>query len=323
MIHFVTDRYPEVSIKNAERQHRAASGSQKIHISKPDQPIPKQWKKYLAHGYNKENLVNFFFETWKKVDVAVLKGVTVVFTHGEQCHSLTPLIGSVIVQEIAQLTNCSHEEADTRIFLHASYIANTCENSIIIKSPDTDVLVIGIALDSIIGNSRLYFHTGRDEHVRTIHFQSIKQHLGDAVTNALIGLHCFTGCDSVSAFYGKGKVKPFKLVQQNPVFCSAFQLLGETFAVSEDTVATIEAFVCSLYGQKDCSKVNEARYILFSTANREENTMPPNKDSLLKHIQRAISNLLFTSAVYNNVLTFHPLSIMAGNYMTMSSKLTG
>ena len=253
MIHFVTDRYPEVSIKNAERQHRAASGSQKIHISKPDQPIPKQWKKYLAHGYNKENLVNFFFETWKKADVAALKGVIVFFTHGEQCHSITPLSGSVIVPEIAQLTNCSHEEGDTRIFLHASYIANTYE----IKSPDTDVII---------------------EHVRTIHVQSIKQHLGDAVTNALIGLHCFTGCDSVSAFYGKGKVKPFKLVQQDPVFCSAFQLLGETFAVSEDTIATIEAFVCSLYGQKDCSKVNEARYILFSTANREENTMPPNKD---------------------------------------------
>ena len=63
------------------------------------------------------------------------------------------------------MPNCSHEEADTRIFLHASYIANTCENSIIVKSPDTDVLVIGIALDSIIGSSRLYFDTGRDEHV--------------------------------------------------------------------------------------------------------------------------------------------------------------
>ena len=119
--------------------------------------------------------------------------------------------------------------------------------------------------------------------------------MGDAVTNALIGLHCFTGCDSVSAFYGKGKVKPFKLVQQDPEFCSAFQLLEETFAVSEDTVATIEAFVCSLYGQKDCSKVNEARYILFSTANREEN-------SLLKHIQRAN----FQSGIYKRSLQQRP-----------------
>ena len=61
--HFVADRYPEISIKSAERQHRAASGSQKIHISKPGQPISKQWKESFAHGYNKENLVNFFFGT--------------------------------------------------------------------------------------------------------------------------------------------------------------------------------------------------------------------------------------------------------------------
>ena len=97
-------------------------------------------------------------------------------------------------------------------------------------------------------------------------------------------------------------MKPFKLVQQDPVSCSAFQLLGETFAVSEDTVVTIEAFVCSLYGQKDCSKVNEARYILFFTANQEENTMPPNKDSLLKHIQRAN----FQSAIYKRSLQQRP-----------------
>ena len=29
--------------------------------------------------------------------------------------------------------------------------------------------------------------------------------------------------------------------------------------------------MCSLYGQQDCNKVNEALYVLFSTASREEN----------------------------------------------------
>ena len=51
--------------------------------------------------------MNFFFETWRKADVAALKGVTVFLTHSEDCHSITPLSGSVIVQEIAQLTNFS------------------------------------------------------------------------------------------------------------------------------------------------------------------------------------------------------------------------
>ena len=44
-VHFVTDRYPVESIKNAERKCWAASGSENKNISKPIQPIPKQWKK--------------------------------------------------------------------------------------------------------------------------------------------------------------------------------------------------------------------------------------------------------------------------------------
>ena len=151
----------------------------------------------------------------------------------------------------------THEEADTKMFMHASYIANTCDSSIAIKSPDTDVFVIGIALESSIESSRLYFHTGRGGNVRTIHLHAIKQHLGDSVSNALIGLHCFTSCDSISAFYGKGKTKPFKLVLQNPRFCSAFHLLGESFTVSEEMVTALEAFVCSLYGQQDCNHASQ------------------------------------------------------------------
>ena len=246
--------------------------------------------------------MKFLFEAWKKIDVAVLNGVSIVMTHGQECHSLSPLGGTLHVQEVPQLSNCTHEEADTRMFLHAIFVANTCDSNIVIRSPDTDVLVIGIALESDIASSRLYFHTGRDENVRTIDLHAIRQHLGDDITNALIGLHCFTGCDSVSAIYGKGKAKPLKLVRQNPTFCSAFQALGESFIVSEEMVTALEAFVCALYGQKGCLQVNEARYVLFSSASREENSMPPNRDSLFKHVQRAN----FQAAIYKRSLAQRP-----------------
>ncbi|CAB4024925.1 Hypothetical predicted protein [Paramuricea clavata] len=133
------------------------------------------------------------------------------------------------------------------MFLHASYVGCTCDSNILIRSPDTHVFVIGVALESGIASSRLYFHTGRDENVRTIDLHVIRQHLRDDITNARIGLHCFTSCDSVSAIYGKGKAKPLKFVQQNPTFCSAFQALGENFTVSEEMVNSLEAFICALY----------------------------------------------------------------------------
>ena len=45
---------------------------------------------------------------------------------------------------------------------------------------------------------------------------SIYDSLGPDVCSALPGMHALTGCDTVSAFVGKGKVAALKLVQTNP-----------------------------------------------------------------------------------------------------------
>ncbi|XP_038063921.1 uncharacterized protein LOC119734467 [Patiria miniata] len=300
-IHFVTDRYPDISVKNAERKRRAATGSQKIKISKPSQPVPKQWKKYLANGFNKEQLVEFLFNTWRNCDVKSLKGVTLTVAHGMLCHAISANNGNVDVEEVTEL-HCSHEEADTRMFLHASYIAKSCNSDIVIKSPDTDVFVIGIALSSNHISSNLYFRTGKEENVRTIDLQAIRRHLGDPLSEALIGFHCFSGCDSVSAFYGKGKMKAIKLLVENPTLCAQFQLLGESFMVTDDQVTALEMFVCKLYAQHSYSRVNEARCAMFSMATKAENVMPPNRDALRKHIERAN----FQAAIYKRSLAQHP-----------------
>ena len=52
-VDFVCDPYPMQSAKNCERERRAMSGTQVIHITRPDQQTLKQFKKYLANGRNK------------------------------------------------------------------------------------------------------------------------------------------------------------------------------------------------------------------------------------------------------------------------------
>ena len=47
---------------------------------------------------------------------------------------------TIQVTEVEQL-NSDHEEADTRMFLHAQHASAFTENTVI-KSPDTDVFVI-------------------------------------------------------------------------------------------------------------------------------------------------------------------------------------
>lgn len=61
-VDFVTDRYPDVSIKNPERAKRI--GTVKIKITGACQKCPKQWKKFLSSGGNKRTLTRFLPQQW-------------------------------------------------------------------------------------------------------------------------------------------------------------------------------------------------------------------------------------------------------------------
>jgi hypothetical protein len=63
-IDFVTDTYPQISIKNVEHERRTVSGIQRIKIERPEQKTPLQFKKFLACGSNKECLFEFLFAAW-------------------------------------------------------------------------------------------------------------------------------------------------------------------------------------------------------------------------------------------------------------------
>jgi hypothetical protein len=64
------------------------------------------------------------------------------FSHGRSDDDL------VVCNEILEL-ECNHEEADTRLLLHAKHAA-TNNDAIIIKSPDTDIFVLCIAIQRAI-----------------------------------------------------------------------------------------------------------------------------------------------------------------------------
>ena len=66
--------------------------------------------------------------------------------------------------------------------------------------------------------------------------QQIEQELAGDVDfkkfcSALPGLHAFTGCDSVSAFAGKGKAKCYNLLRKNLGFVETLESLGEKWNV--------------------------------------------------------------------------------------------
>ena len=136
---------------------------------------------------------------------------------------------------------------------------------------------------------------------RYIDIGKIVSAIGLQVCKALLGLHAFTGCDSVSSFAGIGKVKPLKILRKNDEFQEVFARLGEEWPVTEELFGKLEAFVCALYGAtKGTSDVNELRYALFCAkkGEAESHQLPPCRDCLKKHCQRAN----YQAAVWKNSL---------------------
>ena len=64
-----------------------------------------------------------------------------------------------------------------------------------------------------------------------------------------MGLHCYTGCDTISSFSGQGiKLGAWTLVINNHKFRDALANLGRNWAVSPYDV--LQEFTCRLYCPK-------------------------------------------------------------------------
>ncbi|XP_070534449.1 uncharacterized protein [Ptychodera flava] len=121
---------------------------------------------------------------------------------------------------------------------------------------------------------------------------------GEETLSALLGLHVFSGCDSVSAFKGKGKKKMIKMLLGSDTYTGTFHDLGMSWTLPDTLITQIQSFVCDLYGQSGCSNVNEARYNCFRLGLQSDGALPPNKDSLKLHTQRAN----YQTAIYRRCL---------------------
>ena len=107
--------------------------------------------------------------------------------------------------------------------------------------------------------------------------------IGEDVFQALVGLHSFTGCDTVGAFAGKGKLLALKIVTSDNDAKQAFTELGQSWDRSEDLFQSIKRVTCSFYssGANACV-VNNLRYNIFFAKNGEIESyqLPPCKDCL-------------------------------------------
>ena len=91
------------------------------------------------------------------------------------------------------------------MFLHLKDFSATGHRKVSLKTVDTDVVVIAISLFHKLDLEELWikFCTGVTLEQLAIH--EYAENLGESIYQAMPVRFTFTGCDTVSAFFGRGK----------------------------------------------------------------------------------------------------------------------
>ena len=139
-----------------------------------------------------------------------------------------------------------HEEADTRIMLHAEDCSRL-HPRLVIQSPDTDVAVLGVHVVTSLPCDELWMKTGVRDKLRYIPIYTVADMLGLELCRLLPAFHSLTGCDTTRGLYKLGKKRAFKSLRENAPKYDALDSLGDDTPVSPDLARVAEQFICSLY----------------------------------------------------------------------------
>ena len=89
--------------------------------------------------------------------------------------------------------------------LHSVHASSAGFNKVMIRTVDTDVVVLAAANESTIDRAETWIGFGSGKDFNFISVRSIATTLPEKVCEALPLSHALTGCDTVSSFHGKGK----------------------------------------------------------------------------------------------------------------------
>ena len=142
-VDIVWDSYKADSLKASIREKRGKGIRRRV---SPSTAVPKNWQDFLRVDDNKQELFHYLSQCCVSWTLDANKEI--VATDCEQ----------VLVcpaRDISSLAPCSHEEADTRMFVHAAEAANRGHMKIIILTVDTDVVVLAISVVHQLGVDEL------------------------------------------------------------------------------------------------------------------------------------------------------------------------
>ena len=170
-------------------------------------------------------------------------------------------------------------------FRHAADAAKNSLKKIMLRTVDTDVVVIAVSTFQDVGLSKLWIAFGVGKHFRYIAAHEIASTLGQQESRALLTFHAFTGCDQTSSFKHIGKKTAWDAWSVYDEVTEVFRCLRSAALIEALTNAfpILEHYTVIMYDRTStCTSVNTARKDLFTRKGREIDNIPPTADALLR-----------------------------------------
>ena len=211
-----------------------------------------------------------------------------------------------ITSEDSVLTVCSsspmpnrnHEEVDARIVVYVLHALRQRLTTVQVRTEDFDVVgvLIGVFHKLLLSQPKadiwIAFWSGRE--LQTLqHINALSTSLGTKRSQALPMLHLISGCDTTSAFLGKGKKSfwqawmAFEEVTDTFVYLASHPF--EPLDSNCENFRKIERLIVLVYDKTSTSlSINQTRRELFCLKNVTMERMPPTQNVLLQHTKMAV-----------------------------------
>ena len=277
----VWDKYISSSIKESTREKRGTGIRRKV---AGKTKLPGKWPDFLRDSNNKQELFTFLSD--KIAAKHFPEGKEVIVTSGDT---------AIIRGANRTMLQCDHEEADTRLVIHLQDSLNNGCTNCLVRTVDTDVVIILVGMFhhfvALCQDVNIWVAFGSGKNFTFYHINTIYESLGIEKSLALPVFHCFTGCDTTSAFFGRGKKVSWEAWKCYGEVTHAFSYMAlNPFAkidIHTSHFKVLEHFTVILYDKtSDLEHVNEARKVLFCQKERTMEKLPPTQDALLQHTKR-------------------------------------
>ena len=245
---FSTDMYHPNSVKAVERLRRGSAA--KLIVGGENTKKQKEWKSFLKNNENKKQLIEVLLAVWSSDSFKdnIRDRVVILICEGE-AYEISVEEQQSSCKKITTLKS-SQEDTDTRVVLYCKRGKENGFKYARLRSPDSDIFFILIYYAQYLQGITILFETGKGNKKRIINVTKIAEKYSQVNCAALLGIHAFTGCDSTSAFIGKGKVKVIGLLKKKENYQRVFSRLGDKWDISNDLLSALSEFTCALYGKR-------------------------------------------------------------------------